>query len=105
MRCDMVELQDLLPYTKKLKLLCVDSDDATRQSLVKTFSRIFAQVDDAADGYDGLNHYKINQHDLIITETDLENYSASQMIEQIKKISPSQHVIVISKSKDVEDLL
>lgn len=101
----MVELQDLLPYTKKLKLLCVDSDDATRQSLVKTFSRIFAQVDDAADGYDGLNHYKINQHDLIITETDLGNYSASQMIEQIKKISPSQHVIVISKSKDVDALL
>ncbi len=101
----MVELQDLLPYTKKLKLLCVDGDDATRQSLVKTFSRIFAQVDDAADGYDGLNHYKINQHDLIITETDLENYSASQMIEQIKKITPSQHVIAISKSKDVETLL
>ncbi len=101
----MVELQDLLPYTKKLKLLCVDGDDATRQSLVKTFSRIFAQVDDAADGYDGLNHYKINQHDLIITETDLQNYSASQMIEQIKKISPSQHVIAVSKSKDVETLL
>ncbi len=101
----MVELQDLLPYTKKLKLLCVDGDDATRQSLVKTFSRIFAQVDDAADGYDGLNHYKINQHDLIITETDLENYSASQMIEQIKKITPSQHVIAISKSKDADTLL
>ena len=48
----MIELQDLLPYTKKLKLLCVDSDDTIRQSLVKTFSRIFAQVDDAADGYE-----------------------------------------------------
>ena len=101
----MIELQDLLPYTKKLKLLCIDSDDATRQSLVKTFSRIFAQVDDAADGYDGLNHFKINQHDLIITETDLNNYSALQMIEQIRKISPSQHVIVISKDKDVDSLL
>ena len=101
----MIELQDLLPYTKKLKLLCVDSDDTIRQSLVKTFSRIFAQVDDAADGYDGLNHFKINQHDLIITETDLRNYSALQMIEQIRKISPSQHVIAISKDKDVESLL
>lgn len=101
----MIEFQDLLPYTKKLKLLCVDSDDAIRQSLVKTFSRIFAQVDDAADGYDGLNHFKINQHDLIITETNLKNYSALQMIEQIRKISPSQHVIVISKDKDVESLL
>ena len=101
----MIELQDLLPFTKKLKLLCVDSDDLTRQSLVKTFSRIFAQVDDAADGYDGLNHFKINQHDLIITETDLNNYSALQMIEQIRKISPSQHVIVISKDKDVDSLL
>ena len=101
----MIELKDLLPYAKKLKLLCVDSDSATRQSLVKTFSRIFAQVDDAADGYDGLNHYKINQHDLIITETDLGTYSALQMIEQVKKISPSQHIIVISKNKDSELLL
>lgn len=101
----MVEFQDLLPFTKKLKLLCVDGDDAIRQSLVKTFSKVFAQVDDAADGYDGLNHYKINQHDLIITETHLGNYSALQMIEQIKKISPAQHVIVISKEQDVNTIL
>lgn len=101
----MVEIQDLLPYAKKLKLLCVDGDSAVRQSLVKTFSRVFAQVDDAADGYDGLNHYKINQHDLIITEIDLENYSAIQMIEQMKKIVPSQHVIVISKKTDAQTLL
>jgi len=101
----MVELKDLLPYTKKLKLLCIDGDSAVRQSLVKTFSKIFAQVDDAADGYDGLNHYKINQHDLIITESDLDNFSAFQMIEQVKKIHPAQHVIIISKSKDVEDII
>ncbi len=101
----MVDLKDLLPFTKKLKLLCVDGDDGVRQSLVKTFSRVFAQVDDAADGYDGLNHYKINQHDLIITETSLDNYSAILMIEQIKKISPAQHVIVVSKEKDADTLL
>ena len=101
----MFELKDLLPYTKKLKLLCIDSDSAVRQSLVKTFSKIFAQVDDAADGYDGLNHYKINKHDLIITDIDLQNYSALSMIEQIKKISPSQHVIVLSASQDVQTLL
>lgn len=101
----MVELKDLLPYTKKLKLLCIEGDSAVRHSLVKTFSRVFAQVDDAADGYDGLNHYKINQHDLIITETDLANYSAIAMVEQIKKISPSQHVIVISKTQDAKTIL
>ena len=81
----MIELQDLLPFTKKLKLLCIDSDTAVRQSLVKTFSKVFAQVDDAADGYDGLNHFRINQHDLVITESSLDNYPALQMVEQIKK--------------------
>lgn len=101
----MVELQDLLPFTKKLKLLCVDGDSSVRQSLVKTFSRVFSQVDDAADGYDGLNHYKINQHDLIITETSLENYAAIQMVEQIKKINPDQHIIVISKDQDPQMIL
>jgi len=101
----MVELKDLLPFTKKLKLLCVDGDDAIRQSLVKTFSKIFAQVDDAADGYDGLNHFKINQHDLVITETSLGNYSAMQMVEQIKNISPSQHIIAISREQDAQTLL
>lgn len=105
MGCEMIELQDLLPYTKKLKLLCIDPDDAVRQSLVKTFSRIFAQVDDAADGYDGLNHYKINQHDLIITETQLGNYTALQMLEQVRKLSPTQHVIVISTETDAASLL
>jgi len=103
--CGMFELKDLLPYTKKLKLLCIDSDSAVRQSLVKTFSKIFAQVDDAADGYDGLNHYKINKHDLIITDINLQNYSALSMIDQIKKLSASQHVIVLSESQDVQTLL
>ena len=101
----MIELQDLLPFTKKLKLLCIDSDTAVRQSLVKTFSKVFAQVDDAADGYDGLNHFRINQHDLVITESSLDNYPALQMVEQIKKISPSQHVIVISNQQDAATLL
>jgi len=101
----MVELKDLLPFTKKLKLLCIDGDSAVRQSLVKTFERVFAQVDDAADGYDGLNHYKINQHDLIITETDLDNYPALQMIEQIKKVNPLAHIIVISKNVDAKTIL
>ena len=101
----MIELQDLLPYTKKLKLLCIDSDAAVRQSLVKTFSKIFSQVDDAADGYDGLNHFKINQHDLIITESSLDNYPALQMVEQIKKISPAQHIIVISNQQDAATLM
>jgi len=101
----MIELQDLLPFTKKLKLLCVDGDDAVRQSLVKTFSRIFAQVDDAADGYDALNYYKINQHDLIITETGLGNYTPMQMMEQVKKINPGQHVIAISKETNANIIL
>ncbi len=101
----MVDLKDLLPFTKKLKLLCVDGDSAVRQSLVKTFERVFAQVDDAADGYDGLNHYKINQHDLIITENNLENYSAIQMVEQIKKVNPLAHIIVISKNVDAKTIL
>ena len=101
----MIELQDLLPFTKKLKLLCIDSDATVRQSLVKTFSKIFAQVDDAADGYDGLNHYKINKHDLIITESSLDNYPAIQMVEQIKKISPSQHIILMSNKQDAPTLL
>lgn len=101
----MVELKDLLPYTKKLKLLCVDSDTSARQSLVKTFSRVFAQVDEASDGYDGLNHFKINHHDLIIIENELSGYSAAQMIEQVKKISPAQHVIVLSKSQDAQTVM
>ncbi|MDF1881278.1 EAL domain-containing protein [Sulfurimonas sp. MAG313] len=101
----MIELQDLLPFTKKLKLLCIEPDDSIRMSLVKTFSKVFAQVDESADGYDGLNHYKINQHDLIISETKLGNYSALQMVEQIKKVSPSAHVIIISNDTDINTLL
>lgn len=101
----MIELKDLLPYTKKLKLLCIDSDTSVRQSLVKTFSRVFAQVDDSSDGYDGLNLYKINRHDLIIIENELGGYSAMQMIEQVKKISPAQHVIILSRSQDAQTVM
>lgn len=92
----MAELQDLLPFTKKLSLLYIDRDVQTRTPICVALSKIFSLVDEAVDGYEGLNYYKINQHDIIIMDSQLPNMTGSQLIKNIKTFKPDQHIIYLS---------
>lgn len=98
----MAELQDLLPFTKKLSLLYIDMDIDLRSSICASLRKIFHQVDEAADGYEGLNYYKINQHDIIIMDAHLPNMSGSQLIQNIKTFKPDQHIIYTSEELTTE---
>ena len=89
----MAELQDLLPFTKKLSLLFVDTQDSVRNSLCTSLKKIFALVDEASDGYDALNLYKINQYDIVVIDSIVPNMPAMQLIKNIKSIKPGQQII------------
>ncbi len=89
----MADLRDLLPFTKKLSLLHMDADGSIRKPVAESISKIFSQVDDAETGYEGLNYFKINQHDIVILDANVPNMTNMQMINNIKTAKPQQHII------------
>jgi len=92
----MAQLQDLLPFTKKLSLLYIDEDAAMRSHICAALGKIFNLVDEASDGYEGLNYYKINQHDIIIMDSRVPNMAGQQLIKNIKTFKPDQHIVYTS---------
>lgn len=89
----MADLRDLLPYTKKLSLLQMDSDGNLGRAVAESMGKIFAQVEYAEGGYDGLNLFKINQHDIVILDANVPNLTSMQMIHNIKTAKAEQHII------------
>lgn len=102
----MTQLQDLLPFTKKLSLLYIDADVPMRSHVCSALGKIFNLVDEASDGYEGLNYYKINQHDIIIMDSRVPNMPAQQLIKNIKTFKPDQHIVYTSvDSMTAEELI
>ncbi len=89
----MTELQDLLPFTKKLSLLFIDTDEAFRTPMCTSLSKIFALVDEASDGYDALNLYKINQYDIVVVDGVVPSMPAAQLIKNMKATRAGQQVV------------
>ena len=89
----MAQLQDLLPFTKKLSLLYVDTQDDVRRVNTATLGKVFGLVDEAADGYDALNLYKINQYDIIVIDSKIPGMPAMQLIKNIKTIKAGQQIV------------
>ncbi|MDX1295291.1 MAG: EAL domain-containing protein [Sulfurimonadaceae bacterium] len=89
----MAELQELLPFTKKLSLLFVDPQDELRTPLCGALKKIFSLVDEATDGYDALNQYKINQYDIVIIDGTVPGMTAMQLVKNIKSVKAGQQII------------
>jgi diguanylate cyclase (GGDEF)-like protein len=89
----MAQLQDLLPFTKKLSLLYIDSQDAYRSKMGASLQKIFHMVDESKDGYDALNLYKINRHDIVIVDHSIPSMSATQLVKNIRAIRAGQPIL------------
>jgi diguanylate cyclase (GGDEF)-like protein len=101
----MAELQDLLPFTKKLSLLFVDTQDTFRSPLCASLSKIFSLVDEATDGYDALSLYKINQYDIVIVDSIVPNMPAMQLIKNIKSTKVGQQIIYTVPAQPEADVM
>ena len=102
----MAELQELLPLTQKLSFLYIEADKELRTSITTPLKKIFALVDGAADGYEGLNRFKINHYDIVLMDADVPNMAGTLLIKNIRTINPNQFIIYTSaKELSVTELL
>lgn len=101
----MAELQDILPFTKKLSLLYIEDDEQLVDTATAALSKIFARVESSDDGYNGLSHFKINKNDIVIMDCDVPNMSGALLARNIKNAQPDQKIIVTCKEMSQEMLL
>ena len=89
-------IKDLLKDLKDLKILIVEDGADIRDIMSTTLGKIFLDTRTAVDGLDGLEKFKQEQPDIIISDIRMPNMSGNDMIDAIKDIDPIIPIIVVS---------
>ena len=95
----------LFEFAKTLKVLYVEDNEQARESTVSLLSNIFSNIEVGVDGKDGLEKFKEQKFDLVITDINMPIMNGLEMIEEIKKIDKDIPVIIISAHSENNYLL
>lgn len=98
-------LKELTCYAEGMSVLYVEDEDLIRKNNAMLFSTIFSAVETAGNGKEGLELYNKNSYDLVITDILMPEMNGVVMIEKIREINPSQHIIVTSACEESSYLL
>jgi len=85
-----------------LSVLYVEDEELLREKVYVFLQKFFKLVDVAIDGKEGLEKYKLNRYDIVITDIQMPNMNGIDLIKQIKSIDDNQEVIVMSAYSDSE---
>jgi len=89
-------MNKLFDFAKTLKVLYVEDNEEARESTVALLSNIFNNIETGVDGKDGLEKFKKQKFDLVITDILMPRMNGLEMIEEIKKIDKNIPIIIIS---------
>lgn len=89
---------------KTLSVLYVEDEEDIKSQLVQSFKRKFNKVFTACDGLEGIESYKNNMPDLIVTDIKMPNLDGLAMIEQIREIDTMIPIITVTAYSDVENI-
>ncbi len=107
----MIELKEILNYTKNLKVLYVEDDEAFAKSTMEVLEVFFNHIDLSVNGKDGLYQYnkyfKENDkyYDLVITDIFMPKLNGLELSKKIYEINDSQLIIVISAINNSDYLI
>jgi putative nucleotidyltransferase with HDIG domain len=96
----MVDVKKLKSLAEKLSVLYVEDDIQLRQETTTYLTKIFNRVDTADDGQMGLEMYRENGYDIVITDILMPHMDGLEMTTEIKKLNEEQEVIIISAYSD-----
>ena len=99
-----VDLIQLTEQTKKLTAMVVEDEKVTNELLSSTFKNFFSDVDSYFDGSSALKSYENKKYDVIFVDIIMDGMDGIELARQIRKLNPTQIIIVISASNDIEKI-
>jgi len=98
----MSNVKEIIKYTKNLKLLYVEDNEESRFATNMVLDEFFDEIIIAIDGVDGLEKFKNNNIDLIITDVNMPKLNGLDMVKEIRTIDKSIPILVLSAYNEPE---
>ena len=98
----MNDIELIIEQSQHMNLLYVEDDPVARELIQIILEEIFINITIAVDGKDGLEKFKENDIDIIITDISMPNMNGFEMIEEIRKIDKDISVVILSAYSETE---
>lgn len=95
-----MNLKDLAEVAKKFNVLFVEDDLTVQEITKRVLGSFFQNIDVASNGLEGLELFKNNNYNLIISDLSMPKMDGASMIEEMRKIRKNFYVIIISAAND-----
>ena len=92
----MDDLNEVMLYSKNLKLLYVEDNKDSREATKLIFDEFFLDVVIAIDGQDGYEKFQENEIDIIIADVNMPRLNGLDMIEKIRQIDKNIPILILS---------
>jgi len=89
----------------KLKILFVEDDDLMRNTIANILSKHVEEVVLAANGLEGLELFKTEKPDIVITDIMMPKMNGLEMIRKIRQEGISVKIVVVSAYSEKENFL
>ncbi|WP_415398490.1 response regulator transcription factor [Sulfurimonas sp. CS5] len=99
-----IDLVQLTGQTKKLTAMIVEDEKVTNELLSSTFKNFFSDVYSCFDGDEALKTYDRVSPDVVFVDIVMAGMDGIELSRRIREINPTQIIIVISASNDIEKI-
>ncbi len=99
-----IDLVQLTEQTKKLTAMVVEDEKVTNELLSSTFKNFFSDVSSCFNGEEALSAYEKQSPDVVFVDIVMAGMDGIELSRQIRKLNPTQIIIVISASNDIEKI-
>ena len=96
----MQDVVNIIKYTYPLNLLYVEDNQEAREAVLMIFEDFFENIVVSVNGEDGLNKFKTQNIDLIITDINMPKLNGLDMIREIRDIDNEVPILVLSAYND-----
>ena len=101
----MIKIWRVCMSDYKTRVLLVEDEELARKTLSFYLNTIFDEVLVACDGEEGINLFKEQSFDLVLTDIRMPNKDGITMIDEMLTLVSDQRFIIVSAYKNEYDLL
>lgn len=92
----MVDIAEIEKNFHDANVLFVEDDENVRKMSVTLYRKLFKNVDEAENAEYGLELFRKNHYDIIITDYSMPKMNGCEMLEKILEISPNVITILLT---------